>query len=79
MTEAERMIMQQHIAYWKDLLDKNIAIVFGPVFDPNGGYGIGVVEVEDEQAIRVIMDDDPTIKSGVGFSYEIFGMRAVRK
>lgn len=43
MTEEERDIMLQHIAYWTDKADKGIAIAFGPVFHPNGGYGLGII------------------------------------
>jgi len=33
MTEVERKIVQEHFVYWKDLSDRRIAIVFGPVLD----------------------------------------------
>ncbi len=36
MTEAERNVMQEHAIYWKGLIDRRIAIVFGPVLDPKG-------------------------------------------
>jgi uncharacterized protein YciI len=78
MTEAERAIMQEHVVYWKGLLDKGIAIVYGPVFDPKGGYGIGIVEIDDEEGVQDIMKNDPTMKSG-NFTYEINNMRAVRR
>jgi uncharacterized protein len=48
MTEAERKAMVEHAIYWKDLTDKGIAIVFGLVLDPNGPWGVAIVEVEDE-------------------------------
>ena len=78
MTEPERTIMQEHVVYWKGLLDRGIAIVYGPVFDPNGGYGIGIVEVDNEEKVRHIMDNDPTMKSGQ-FTYEINSMRCEKK
>jgi uncharacterized protein YciI len=49
MNEEERNIMNKHVEYWKGLVDKGVVIVYGPVFDPEGGYGIGVVEVESEK------------------------------
>jgi hypothetical protein len=36
MTEAERNVMQEHAIYWKGLIDRRTAIVFGPVLDPKG-------------------------------------------
>lgn len=44
MTEVERKIMQEHIIYWKDLSDRGIAIIFGPVLDPIGTWGVAIVE-----------------------------------
>lgn len=44
MTEKERKIMQQHVAYWNNFMDKGMVLAFGPVLDPQGGYGLGIVE-----------------------------------
>lgn len=58
MTEEENNIMHKHVAYWTKLLDDEIAIVFGPVFDGNG-YGIGVLSVDSEEQLLKIMAADP--------------------
>jgi len=34
MTEDERAVMLSHAGYWRDLMAKGNAIVFGPVADP---------------------------------------------
>ena len=34
-------------------MNKKIVIVFGPVMDPAGVFGMGVIEVEDEAAARI--------------------------
>ena len=44
MSAEERAIMQQHVAYWKGLMDAGNVLVFGPVIDPKGVYGLGIVE-----------------------------------
>jgi hypothetical protein len=44
MSEAERKMMQEHVVYWKGRQDKGEVLVFGPVMDPKGSYGMGVVE-----------------------------------
>lgn len=76
MTDEERSIMNQHVTYWRDLLDKGIAIVFGPVMDPKGPFGMAVVEVADEQQLNEIIAGDPA--NGLqGFA--AFPMRAVYK
>jgi hypothetical protein len=51
MTEAEGKIMQEHVAYWQDLADRRITIIFGPILDPDGAYGIAIVEAKDEIVI----------------------------
>jgi hypothetical protein len=30
MANTERELMQEHINYWKNLVDRRIAVVFGP-------------------------------------------------
>jgi uncharacterized protein YciI len=74
MTESERAMMFQHVAYWTDLAKRGVAVAFGPVADPSGGYGIGIVELDDNADVHDLEKNDPTVKSGLGFRYEIFPM-----
>ncbi|MDB5119342.1 MAG: YCII-related domain protein [Sphingobacteriales bacterium] len=76
MTDGERAIMQEHTAYWAPYVDNGTVLVLGPVFDPKGGYGICIVEVESESELALLMADDPA--SGLG-NYEFYPMAAVRK
>ena len=71
MSEAERALMGTHAAYWHDLTTKGTAVLFGPVFDPKGPWGLGILEASDEAAARAITDDDPVMRSGGGFTYDI--------
>ncbi len=59
MTQDERDTMQRHVAYWKQFADAGAAIVFGPVMDPSGVYGIGVYNVRDEDEFRTMLEHDP--------------------
>lgn len=59
MTAEERAIMMQHIAYWTELMNKGKVVVFGPVLDPAGIYGMGVVEAESEEVLIDFMNNDP--------------------
>jgi uncharacterized protein YndB with AHSA1/START domain len=80
MTDDERAVMGAHAAYWKQKLDDGTAIVFGPVADPKGPWGVGIVRVPDEAAVRALEAGDPAIQSGRGFRYEILPMlRAVTR
>jgi len=36
MTAEEAAMMAEHVAYWGGLLERGVAIVFGPVGDPKG-------------------------------------------
>ena len=59
MTPEERTIMQNHVEYWSEKAGRGIAIVFGPVMDPQGVYGMGVYKAEDEAEVRRLLDGDP--------------------
>ena len=76
MTPDERLIMQSHVAYWTSLIQSGTAIVFGPVFDPGGGYGVGVVAVESEEQLGQLIANDPA--NGLN-KYEYYPMMAVVK
>jgi len=64
MTDAERDIMGQHAAYWQPMVDAGDMVVFGPVLDSTGSWGLGVVEAEDEDRLRAFAADDPAVTSG---------------
>ena len=74
MTAEEGAVMTDHVAYWVNRLHEGTAIVFGPVADPRGTWGMGVVRVADEAAVRMLEASDPAIRSKRGFRYEIFPM-----
>ena len=76
MSAEERIIMQQHVAYWSTYVNNGIVIVLGPVMDPQGGYGIAVVAVDNEEQLREIIAADPA--NGLN-KYEVYPMRAVTK
>ncbi len=74
MTADEREIMMQHAAYWRELMNRKIVLVFGPVMDPAGVFGMGVIEADDEPTVKSLLDKDPAV---VLNHYEIYPMRAV--
>ena len=59
MSNDERDIMQLHVAYWMKFMAEGKVIVFGPVFDPAGAYGLGVVYVKDEEEVKSLIEGDP--------------------
>ncbi len=75
MTAEERATMDRHVAYWTEYAKKGTAIVFGPVMDPKGVYGMGVYKVKDEAEMRELLAHDPA--NGL-LQYEVLPMaRAV--
>ena len=47
MSDDERSTMLDDVAYWTRLAGKGSVLAFGPVADPDGPFGIGIVLVED--------------------------------
>ena len=63
MTEAEASLMREHAVYWSDFARRRIAVVFGPVSDPKGAWGLAVVEAADEAKARALGANDPNNQS----------------
>jgi uncharacterized protein len=74
MTEDEGAVMQEHFGYWAGLIERRRAVAYGPVMDPEGTYGIAVLEVDDEAAAKEIAESDPAITSPAGFGFELHPM-----
>ena len=73
MSDAERAVMGTHAAYWHGLLDSRTAVVFGPVLDPAGVWGLAVVEARSADEVHAIGAADPAVSSGVA-SFEVYPM-----
>jgi uncharacterized protein len=71
MTTAEAEIMRAHVAYWTAMLNEGKAVAFGPVADPKGGYGVGIVRLDDDIDPLSLSQNDPAIQAGVGFKSEV--------
>jgi uncharacterized protein YciI len=74
MTDGERAIMQQHASYWRELMALGKVVAFGPVLDPAGAYGLGIVKAENTTEINDLITKDPAI---VINQYEYHQMLAV--
>jgi uncharacterized protein len=64
MTEEEGAIMSRHVAYWKDLTDRGVAVVVGSVVDPGGSWGLAVVEADAAEDIAALRSADPAVTTG---------------
>ncbi len=74
MTPAEAKLMQEHALYWRGLTEQGLVVVFGPVADPRGAYGIAVLQLPDDVDARTLGRSDPTIKADQGFGFEVHPM-----
>jgi uncharacterized protein len=66
MSEEEREVMARHAAYWRPWIDSGQMVVFGPVHHASGSWGLGVVETDDEEALRAFAAEDPVVTTGTG-------------
>jgi hypothetical protein len=76
LSPAEAVALQRHALHWQDLVTRGAVRVFalGLVMDPAGAFGIGVMEREDESAVRALTDHDPAITAGIGMRCGIHPM-----
>ena len=74
MSPEERRLMNEHIRATMQHFAAGKILIFGPVMDPNGVFGMAVFEAKNADELRQILDDDPPVKAGV-VRYEIFPMQ----
>ncbi len=66
MSDGEREIMARHADHWRPWVESGQMVIFGPVLDSSGSWGLGVVEADDEQELRAFAARDPVITTGTG-------------
>ena len=64
MTAEEEEVMGRHAAYWQPWIDSGQMVIFGPVLDETGSWGLGVVEAQDEDELRGFAAGDPVSTTG---------------
>jgi len=74
MTDEERALMEQHGAYFQRQFDAGKVLLYGPVMAPEGGFGLGVLEVQSEAEAREFGENDPSVRAGLN-RFEFCPMR----
>ena len=74
ITAAEGVAMEQHFGYWGNQMSRGAAVVFGPVADPKGTYGIAIVNAPNEADAKRICTGDPAVTAKLGFTFEVHEM-----
>jgi hypothetical protein len=73
MDERESEKVDEHASYWRGLLERDFCVAYGPVDDPAGPWGLGVLKVDEEADARRLVDEDPIVAAGI-FGYELMPM-----
>ncbi len=66
MSDAERQIMVRHAEYWRPWIESGRMVVFGPVLDSGGSWGLAVIEADDEAEVHAFAAHDPVVTTGTG-------------
>ncbi len=74
LTEEERAVMMQHAAYVRGFFENGSVLAYGPVLDPEGSFGMGLLEMTDLAEAEEFAKNDPSIKCGMN-RYTISPMR----
>ena len=71
MTAEEQQAMAEHMEYWQQLLQDGRVVVYGPVADPEGVWGLGVLRASDRAEVHEIGERDPSVVAGIN-TFEVF-------
>jgi uncharacterized protein YciI len=71
LTADEQAVMAAHMDYWQQLMAGGKVLVYGPVADPEGVWGMGVLRAADRAEVLAIGERDPSVTAGVN-TFEVF-------
>ena len=73
-SKREGEAIAAHAGYWSQLTETRQAVLFGPVGDPAGPWGLGILHVADEAEASRIAQEDPAVLAGLGIRQEVYPM-----
>jgi uncharacterized protein YciI len=73
ITESERALMHEHAAWFQRGFASGKLLLYGPVMAPQGAFGVGIFEVEDEAEVREFAENDPSVRAGLN-RWEMYPM-----
>lgn len=66
MSEDERALTGRHAAYWTQVAaEPGRVVVYGPVHDASGAWGLVVFAADDGVHAQRILDADPAVAEGL--------------
>lgn len=66
MSDAELTTMQRHVEYWREPFDQGRVLIYSPVVDPDGSWGMCVVRADSEAELEALRAHDPAHLDDVG-------------
>lgn len=66
MTDAELATMRSHIEYWRGPFAAGKVLIYSPVADPDGSWGMCVVQADSETELDALRDSDPAYLGDIG-------------
>jgi uncharacterized protein YciI len=73
MTETETAIMAEHFAYWAQHTQAGQVMVYSPVADPAGDWGLAIVRAHSAEDVARLGDLDPAVMAGAGM-YDVLAL-----
>jgi uncharacterized protein YciI len=64
MSDEEREVMGRHAVHWRPYIESGQMVIFGPVLDSTGSWGLGVVQSDNEDELRDHAARDPVVTTG---------------
>ncbi|HKN74526.1 MAG TPA: YciI family protein [Candidatus Acidoferrum sp.] len=74
ITPDEKLLMQEHARYTREIFDAGKILIYGPVMGREGAFGMAVFEMPEEADVRLVLENDPTVRAGLN-TFEIHPMR----
>jgi len=65
MSDQEQNAMGQHVAYWQGHLAAGRTLIFSPVADPAGDWGLAIVRADSLEDVAALGHADPAVLAGV--------------
>ncbi len=66
MTDDEMATMFAHVEYWRGPLADGRVLLYSPVADPDGSWGLAIVQAESEEELEQLRAHDPAHLADVG-------------
>lgn len=80
MTPDEAAMMQQHTAYLEPFMRDGKILLVGPVLNPQDGFGLAILEMDNAEEVKAFGENDPSVKSGMNtFEFHPFRLGFLRK